>query len=189
MAAEQRRWRPSNADGGRATPMAAEQRRWRPSNADGPRSKSQRTTAHDSAPRGTVTGTNRRIHRRIRSAAEVKPRPPDAEHCPVPCARCAPDVAGHGPAPPMAAERRRWPAVEISAQPEAEHCSVPSADGGRAPPMAAECHVERRPSTAASPPPKSNLIKLLKDKCGEEMKSGTISGDPGPALVRHNNGG
>jgi len=98
-----------------------------------PWTKSKRTTVHEEVP---SRETNRRIHRRIRSesAAGVKPRPPDAERCSAPCARCAPDLAGPG----MAIWR-----------------------------------------DAASPPPgeiKSNLIKLLKEKCGEEMKSGTNSG-------------
>jgi hypothetical protein len=44
---------------------------------------------------------------------------------------------------------------------------------------------------AASPPPwetKSNLIELLKEKCGEEMESGTSAGDAGPANARQRRG-
>ena len=60
-----------------------------------PWTKSKRTTVHEEVP---SRETNGRIHRRIRSesAAGVKPRPPDAEHCSAPCARCAPDLAGPG---------------------------------------------------------------------------------------------
>jgi hypothetical protein len=35
---------------------------------------------------------------------------------------------------------------------------------------------------------KNNLIKLLQEKCGEEMKSGTKSGNAGPAPTSHNDG-
>jgi hypothetical protein len=81
----------------------------------------------------------------------------------------------------MAAKLRRW--------------RLSTADGGQAPSMAAELCRWRQSSAlpmAASPQQweiKSNLIKLLKEKCGEEMKSGTNSGNPDPALAGHNDGG
>jgi hypothetical protein len=55
-----------------------------------PLAKSQRCTAtvYEEVP---SRETNGRIHSRIKSAAGVKPRPPDAEHCSEPCARCASD--------------------------------------------------------------------------------------------------
>jgi hypothetical protein len=36
---------------------------------------------------------------------------------------------------------------------------------------------------------KSNLIKLLQEKCGDEMKCDTNSGNAGPAPAGHNDGG
>jgi hypothetical protein len=72
---------------------------------------------------------------------------------------------------------------------------------GRAPQLAAKLR-RRRPSAAdwpstalpmvaASPQPreiKSNLIKLLKEICGEEMKSGMNFGNASPAPASHSDG-
>jgi hypothetical protein len=50
------------------------------------------------------------------------------------------------------------------------------ADGGQHS-RAGQCEIKR------------NLIKLLQEKCGEEMKSGKNSGNAGPAPAGHNEGG
>jgi hypothetical protein len=78
-----------------------------------------------------------------------------------------PSAADGGQAPPMAAERRRW-------QPS-------SADGSRAqcrrwPTWQAQCR-RWRPAQPGQCEIKSNLIKLLQEKCGEEMKCDTNSGN------------
>jgi hypothetical protein len=79
-----------------------------------------------------------------------------------------------GKAQLMAAECRRWR-------------SSP-ADGGRVPQVAAKLS-RWRPAQPRQCEIKSNLIKLLKEKCGEEMKSGTNSRKAGPAPAGHNDGG
>jgi hypothetical protein len=83
------------------------------------------------------------------------------------CRRWQPNAAEGGQALPMAAERRRW--------------RPSSADGGQAPPMAAELRAVdgqaqcRRwlPAQPGQYEIKSNLIKLLQEKCGDEMKCDT----------------
>jgi hypothetical protein len=71
----------------------------------------------------------------------------------------------------MAAKFRPGPGPS---QPSAADCGQ---DGGQQAAQPCQCEI------------KSNLIKLLKEKCGEEMKSGTNSGNAGLAPAGLNVGG